>query len=106
MKYTDIQEKFNELWASKITNIDFNIINNSIEIAIEILDSGERSEHIIEFQEVCSYFFINNIGDKRKEFVQPENGDFLELTSINVIDNNSEIKTESQEDVRQGWYKL
>lgn len=104
MKCSDIQEKFNELWASKITNIDFDILSNNISVDIEILDSGKTSKHTIEFQEVASYFFVNNTGDKRKEFVESERGDFLELTSVNIIEYNSEIKPKSQEKWLEQYY--
>ncbi len=104
MKYTEVQDIFNGLWASKIVNIYFDIIHNSIKIAIEINDTGKISNHIIEFQEVCSYFFLNNIGSKRDTFIKPESGDFLELTSINLIENIPKLKICSEEKWIEQYY--
>lgn len=92
-----VQDKFNEMWSSKVMNLDFNMINNSISIVIEILDGGITSTHIIEFREVSAYYFINNTGDRRKEFIIPETNDFLELTSISIIEN-SDLKIDSKEE--------
>ncbi len=104
MRYTEIQDKFNSLWASRIIDIDFNIINNGIKITIEITEHKEKSIHTIEFHGVSSYYFVNNTALKRKEFIPHEDEDFLELTSINYIQEKIKIQMESDEEWIHQFY--
>lgn len=97
MKNEAIQNKFDFLWASKITDMKFNILNNSIEILLELTDNGVKSNHVVEFRNVSSFYFVNNIEHERKDFILPEIDDYLELTSISLIDGDTSINTKSND---------
>ena len=88
-----LTERLNNLWESIIKKIDINILNSSISIDLELVEDGNCSKHTIVFKKVSSHFYLNNIGESRLNIYQPEEDEYLELTSINYLkDGISQIK--------------
>jgi len=81
-----LTEALNHFWESIIKNIAVDILNSSISIELEIVENGESYKHTVIFKEVSSYFYLNNIGDSRLCIHQPEEDEYLELTTINYLE--------------------
>lgn len=97
MKNEELHQKLNELWESKITEIKIDILRNKIGFTLEWFDGFIKKAHIIEFRNVSAYFFVNNVEEQRKKFITYEKEDYLELSSINLINGDTEIRTKSEE---------
>lgn len=96
MDLEKIRTEFNEILESKINKIDFNLLTNSIEFLIEYVENGNKINTHIIFMNVSSYFFVNDTREDRKSFIEYEDGNQLEITSIDVIEGNLEIQPKAQ----------
>ncbi len=85
--------------CGKVKLLNLNLIFYEIKLgfSLEWIDGFIKKAHIIEFRNVSAYFFVNNIEEQRKKFIIYENGDYLELSSINLIEGDTEIRTKSEE---------
>ena len=77
-----IQQRMNELFESKIVSYSMNILENKLSLELELLENEVITNYSIEFINVSTFYFINNITDERKEIYPPEKDDYLELTSM------------------------
>lgn len=96
MDLEKIRTEFNEILESKINKIDFNLLTSSIEFLIEYIENGNKINTHIIFMNVSSYFFVNDTREDRKSFIEYEDGNYLEITSIDVIEGNLEIQPKAQ----------
>lgn len=92
-----LQNSLNKLWESKISEINFDILNNRIKMRLELTENKNISNHTIVLKNVSSYFFVNNTEKERKKFINREEDDFLEMTSISLIEGDAEIRTKAEE---------
>ncbi len=76
-KMKNIIEASNELWNSVITNIDVDVLKQSIVFELAVTDSGKTQRHILRIMNYESFMWINT--DKNNTF--PEM-DYYEITSI------------------------
>jgi len=97
MKIEELRNEFNEISESKITKLDFDILTNSIRMSLELPDDCDERNCQLVFKNVSSHYFVNNTNEKRKEFVEFENGDYLEMTSIDIIDGSLAIEPKAHE---------
>lgn len=97
MKSGEIQDLLDEIWASEITSYDFDMIRNKLLLNLKMVENGVENQHVIEFLNVSSYFYINGTEDMRTTFGLYEDGDYLELTSILFIKEKANIITVSKE---------
>jgi len=81
----ELQQQLNQLWAGKINKLDFNLLASELKISITVLDNQTTTNYDITFKEVSAYYFVNNDGESRKNFYEVEQGDYLELTSIDYF---------------------
>lgn len=97
MKIEEIRNEFNEICESKIIKLDFDILTSSIRMSLELADDCDARNCQLVFENVSSHYFVNNTKEKRKEFVEFENGDYLEMTSIDIIDGSLTIEPKAHE---------
>ena len=98
MKDGLVQNKLNNFWEGKINKIDFNILSNKILFSLEIIENKKVTLHEIEFINVSTYYFVNNSTDKRHAFIKEDYDDYLEMTSIYLIDSDTVINLESDKE--------
>lgn len=81
----DLNNMVSCLWGGVIKDYSFNIIKNEIVFQLFTVDNGKQMEYSLELFNVSAWFFINNTNKERKKFYKCEPDDYLELTSINII---------------------
>lgn len=92
----EIQDKLNELWAGVIDSYEIDILKHLIKFNITVLENGERTSYCILFKGVSSYHFYEDSQEQRLNPIEPDEGDYSELTSINFIKNGiGNIKIEA-----------
>ena len=82
----NLQMKLNELWAGIIENFEFNFLKHAITLKIKTIDNGIEKKYNVVFGEVASHFFLENKGQERLNLVLYDEGDYLELTSIDYYE--------------------
>lgn len=97
-----LQNKLNELWAGIIELLEFDILKNTISFIIKVIEYGEEKKYNVIFNGVSSYYFVHDSGEKRYNLFDPEEGEYLELTSIYYYENVLDIKIES---LTEKWAK-
>lgn len=97
-----LNKKLNLLWASKILNYDFDMLSNNITFLLETLDDGEIHRYELELKKVSMLYFVNNAGDTRFDIFEPDEDDYLEFTSISILENVAlNIESEKHEWMKQ-----
>ena len=95
----EIQDKLNELWAGVVDFYEIDILKHLIKFNITVLENGERTSYCILFKGVSSYHFYEDSQERRLNPIEPDEGDYSELTSINFIKNGiGNIKIEASTD--------
>lgn len=98
----DLKKKLNLLWASKILNYDFDMLSNNIIFLLETLDYGEIHRYELKLKKVSMLYFVNNAGNARFNIFEPDENDYLEFTSISILDDVSfNIESEKHEWIKQ-----
>lgn len=93
----EIQNKLNELWAGVIDFYEFNILKHTITFNITVIENGEKAKYGVTFKGVSSYHFYEDSEEQRLNPINPDEGDYLELTSIQFYKNGiGNIATKSQ----------
>ncbi|WP_336783428.1 hypothetical protein [Paenibacillus illinoisensis] len=83
----DLRSQLNQLWSGVIKNINFDFLNGALSLKITVIENEMASNFDIIFQEVSAHYFIRNNGESRLTTFQVEQGDYLELTSIDYFSN-------------------
>lgn len=83
----DLQFQLNNLWAGIIKKIDFDLLNGSIKLSVEVIEDGNVKVFEVIFIDVSSHYFLKNSRCNRFSFYEIEDGDYLELTSIDYFDS-------------------
>ncbi len=92
-----IQNKLNGLWSSVIDYYEFNVLKHTIIFNVTIIENGNRIKDCITFKGVSAYHFYEDYGDQRFYPIEPDDGDYAELTSIKYYKNGiGNIKIKSQ----------
>lgn len=92
-----IQNKLNELWAGVIDFYEFNILNHTITFNVTVVENGKEEKYDIKFKGVSSYHFYEDSEEQRINPQEPDDGDYLELTSIQYYENGvGNITTKSE----------
>lgn len=81
------QNKLNELWAGIIECYKFDILNHSITFYVTVIENGKEKKYSVKLKGVSSYHFYENSGEQRTNLLEPDEGDYLELTSIHLFEN-------------------
>lgn len=97
-----IQENLEQLIETKIVSYSMDILKNSFSLSLELLENGTITHYEVEFIDICTFYFINNTTDERKDILSYEENDYLELTSIDLTDKSVHISLRSETDA---WLK-
>lgn len=95
----DLQEHFDKIIESRIKDYHWDILGNILCMTLILLEDGQISNHQIEFKEVSCLYFVNNNFKRRKDIVPVEDGDYLELTNVNLLTHKTSLSLESEEDL-------
>jgi|AKZA01.1.fsa_nt_gi hypothetical protein len=91
-----LQKQLNLLWASKVIAYHFDMLLNKILFILETVDNGEINMYELSINSVSLFYFINNVSDSRKNIFVPDDDDYLEFTSINILED-VKVLAESQQ---------
>lgn len=94
-----IQNKLNELWAGIIDFYKFDIFNHTITLDVTVIENGEEKKYNVKFKGVSAYHFYENSGEERINLLELDEGDYLELTSIQFYESgvgDIRIKSETE----------
>ncbi|GAB1154441.1 hypothetical protein YWY31_04660 [Paenibacillus illinoisensis] len=83
----ELKMQLNQLWSGIIKNINFDLLNGELSLEIKVIENGMISNFDIIFQEVSAHYFIRNNGESRLTTFLVEQGDYLELSSIDYFSN-------------------
>jgi hypothetical protein len=75
----------NEMWATVVESFHIDILSHTISLNVKVVDNEKYYK--IVFKGVSSFYFVENSGDSRLNSVDPEDGDYTELTSIDYYQN-------------------
>ncbi len=85
MNVNSVQSAFDDLWATVITDMSFDMMNKN-KFRIDCKDGGTEEKYFVEFHEVSAIYFLNDTTEFRKDFFDDDDEDsYLELTSIDYI---------------------
>ncbi|MGM9978319.1 MAG: hypothetical protein ACI33J_05935 [Clostridium sp.] len=88
---SNIQDLLDAFWGTVITDIQINILNDSILFNLKSIDDGKVDYDTLEFLDVSSYYYVKDSKEHRFNFYDREKRDYLELTSIAFLNKNEEI---------------
>ncbi|WP_020059911.1 YxiG family protein [Bacillus sp. 123MFChir2] len=93
MNGIDIQSILDGLWGAKILDTHIDLLNDSIQFILQVIDNGVIKDVKIGFIDVSSFYYVKDDENLRFEFYDREKIDFLELTTIYYQDPKlSEVK--------------
>lgn len=78
----DLQLKLKQLWAGKIKKLDFDLLNGKITLSVEVIEDGKVNDFEVDFIDVSAHYYLKNNGSSRFSFYEVDDGDYLELTSV------------------------
>lgn len=58
------------------------ILNHSIKFDLKVINNGEGTFNTLQFDGVASYYFVEDSGEKRLYPIEPDTGDYTEVTTV------------------------
>ncbi|MNK81798.1 hypothetical protein D3C87_1015530 [compost metagenome] len=80
-----LKMQLNELWAGTIESLNVDLLKGTIALRIKVVKNEIVSNYELTFYEVSAHYFIKNSGESRLKDFQFDEGDYLELTSIDYF---------------------
>ena len=74
----NVQPELNKLWAGIVEKSEFNTLNHIICFKIKTIDAEIVQLFNMTFSKVSSFYFIEDIGTRRFNPVDPDPGDYIE----------------------------
>lgn len=87
MKKKEVQDHLNNLWGTVITDIQVDLLNNTLTIQLEIHENNLISFETLRFIDVSAFYYVKDNLENRFNFYDRENVYYLEMTSIDYIEN-------------------
>ncbi len=84
MEVNSVQSAFDDLWATVITDISFDIRHKN-KFRIDCKNGGTGEKHFVEFHEVSALYFLSDTTRSRKDLYDCDDDYYFELTSIDYI---------------------
>ena len=85
MDQEKLKKDLNQLWAGVMENITFDPLKNNIILQVKVIENAKEENFKVEFDGVSAFYWVRNNGNKRFNLPLPDEGDFLELTSIDYF---------------------
>ncbi len=96
MNIKEIENAIFKIWESTITDIKIDVLAHTIVMKLRLPpDCDERNCELV-FEGVSAYYFFNEVKECRKRFIDYD-GNRVELTSINIVEGDCEIKLNADE---------
>ncbi len=96
MNIKEIENAIFKIWESTITDIKIDVLAYTIVIKLKLpFNYNERCSELV-FEGVSAYYFFNATKKRRKRFIEYD-GNRVELTSINIVEGDCEIKLNADE---------
>ncbi|OOC58721.1 YxiG family protein [Paenibacillus ihbetae] len=80
----NLEELTSLLWGCEITSYKFNLEDHSISLEIKRVFNNETTVFDVKLNEVCSFSWVNGMGDDRKKSYDWE---YLDLVSFDTIND-------------------
>lgn len=98
----EVQEALNQLWAGIIRHHDLDLLRNALAMQIDVVD------HIsvpftVQLAELSGIYFVQSVGERRFVTLGYEEGDHLELTSIQYVEGG--IGAATLTDMLPDWHR-
>lgn len=77
-----LKEILNDLWANVINEINIDVFNHRIVFNTRAIDKEKVTNYKLSFEQVSSFYFVENIGEERFNLLEWDKNCYLELTSI------------------------
>lgn len=84
-----LKNELNSLWAGLIEKFEVDMLKNTIFLNIKILDNNVETHFDLTFNDVSAHYFVKNNGLNRFEHFGTDEGDYLEITSIEYLEPKS-----------------
>ena len=95
----ELKKNLDILWASRVLEYHFDMLTNKVSFHLETIDNGNIYKYEINFNRVSLFYFINDNTESRKNMYAPDEDDYLEFTSINIL-QDAEVILDS---CRDNW---
>ena len=93
-----LKSELDLLWTSEIAEYKFDIMRNEIVFKLRTMNNGLFGTHVLVLKGVSTCFFVNNNTDYRKEMYEITEEDYLEFTSINILNNIKILPTSKEKE--------
>lgn len=80
----NLEELTSLLWGCEITSYKFNFEDHSISLEIKRVFDNETTVFDVKLNEVCSFSWVNGMGDDRRKLYDWE---YLDLVSFDTIND-------------------
>ncbi|MGT2949704.1 hypothetical protein BU202_00055 [Streptococcus cuniculi] len=90
----NVQGLLESFFESKVTQFECDLFKNRVSIQCQ---TTEYSEHQIALSDVSCLYFINNDTDHRLNILEFDDDDYVELTSIYILDDSVRFHLLSEE---------
>lgn len=94
-----IQNQLNNLWGTVITDVQVNLLNDTLTIQLEIHEDGRINFQTLKFIDVSAFYYVKDNLENRFNFYDREKVYYLELTTIDHVENKkSDFQIKSTSD--------
>lgn len=104
MKKKGLQDQLNNLWGTVITDLQIDLLNDTLFIKLEIHENSRIDFQTLKFIDVSAFYYVIDNLDNRFNFYDREKAYYLELTTIDHVENkNYDFQIKSTSDTE--WCK-
>ena len=99
MRKKGIQDQLNNLWGTVITDVQVDLLNDTLTIQLEIHEDGRINFQTLKFIDVSAFYYVKDNLENRFNFYDREKVYYLELTTIDNVENKkSDFQIKSTSD--------
>ncbi|WP_040851165.1 hypothetical protein [Planococcus halocryophilus] len=82
MKETHVQKLLNALWGTVISNLEMNLLTNTLSLEIEQHNKKGIEHHKLIFIDVSAYYYVKDEINRRFNFYDQEETGYLQLSTV------------------------
>jgi len=83
----ELETKLNKIGESKVGEFIVDLLNHSMKFSLKQVEGETQHDYTLVFKEVSSLYYISAYTEDRMDMWEPEEGDWIELTSIDYFKN-------------------
>lgn len=84
-----MQDQLNNLWGTVITDLQVDLLNDTLTIQLEIHEDGRINFQTLKFIDVSAFYYVKDNLENRFNFYDREKVYYLELTTIDHVKNKN-----------------